>query len=234
MSTPDLAKALAAIGKIDIYASDACLMQMAEVDYQIKDFATYIVGSEQTEPGDGYTYNTILGPLADKPDMSALELSKVTVQSYKDHYASSSEGATQSAVDTATLPKLTSLLNDWTKAVMSANEMAAVKNARSQSQQFYLSDNKDLLHFVSLVDAATQNPAVKSAGAPLEDFLSNSVIVANGADGSSMANAKGLAIYLPDSDFSGDYSELTWAKDSNWPQFAQWLQGSKGRLAAAY
>ena len=83
MSTPDLGNALAAIGKLDIYASDACLMQMAEVDYQIKDYTSYIVGSEQTEPGDGYTYNTILGPLVANPGMSALDLAKVTVKSYR-------------------------------------------------------------------------------------------------------------------------------------------------------
>jgi hypothetical protein len=171
MSTPDLGSALAAFGKIDIYASDACLMQMAEVDYQIKDYASYIVGSEQTEPGDGYTYNTILGPLVAQPGMSARDLAKVTVKSYQDHYASSSDGATQSAVDVATLPQMTSLIDGWAKAVMNANEGDVVKNARSQAQSFEVSDNKDLLHFVSLVDAATQDQDVKTQGAKLEDFL---------------------------------------------------------------
>jgi len=231
MSTPDLGQALATIGKTDIYASDACLMQMAEVGYQIKDHASYIVGSEETEPGDGYTYNTILGPLVAKPAMSARELSKVTVQSYQQHYASGGDGATQSAIDAAALPKLMSLLDGWIKAVMAANESDMVKSAHSQAQQFYVSDNKDLLHFVSLVDAATQDPDVKSAGAQLEGFLADTVIVSNGADGSSMANAKGLAIYLPDSGYNSNYDELTWAKDGTWPQFVQWVLGLKSSLA---
>jgi len=227
MSTPDLGQALATIGKIDIYGSDACLMQMAEVDYQIKDYASYIVGSEQTEPGAGYTYNTILGPLVATPGMSALDLAKVTVKSYADNYASGSDGATQSAVDVATLPQLMSLLDGWAQAVMNANETDVVKNAHTQSQSFEVSDNKDLLHFVSLVDAATQNQDVKSQGAKLEDFLANSVIISNGADGSSMANAKGLAIYLPDSGYNSDYNELAWSKDGTWPQFVQWVLGLK-------
>ncbi len=231
MSTQDLGNALAAIGKIDIYASDACLMQMAEVGYQIKDYASYIVGSEETEPGDGYTYNTILDPLVAKPAMSALELSKVTVQSYQTHYASDNNGATQSAIDAATLPKLMTLLDGWTKAVMAANETSVVKNARSQAQHFYTRNNKDLLHFVQLVDSATRDQSVKSQGAQLEDFLANTVIVANGTDGNSMANAKGLAIYLPDSSYNSDYDELAWAKNGAWSQFAQWAQGLKSRLA---
>jgi hypothetical protein len=72
------------------------------------------------------------------------------------------------------------------------------------------------------VDAATQDQDVKTQGAKLEDFLANSVIVSNGADGSSMANAKGLAIYLPDSSFNSDYNELAWSKNGVWPQFVQW------------
>ena len=106
MSTPDLGQALAAMGKTDIYASDACLMAMAEVAYQIKDYTDYIVGSEETEPGDGYTYDTLLGPLAAKPTMASLELAKLAAQAYTAHYSQSGEGATQSAVQSATLPKL--------------------------------------------------------------------------------------------------------------------------------
>jgi len=104
MSTPDLGKALAALGKTDILAMDACLMQMAEVGYQVKDYTDYIVASEETEPGDGYTYDTFLGPLAAKPSMSALELSKVTAQAYTAHYAQAGQGATQSSIKSAACP----------------------------------------------------------------------------------------------------------------------------------
>jgi len=225
MSTPDLGQALAAVGKIDIYASDACLMQMAEIGYQIKDYADYIVQSEETEPADGYTYNTLLGPLAAKPAMTALDLAKLTAQAYTDHYAGIGQGATQSAVRAAALPKLLSLLGDWTKAVMAANEAAVVKAARDQAQHFYYSDNKDLLHFVQLVNAAAQDAAVKSKGGELENFLANEVIAGNAATGDEYANAKGLAIYLPDYSYNNSYNELAWAKDGAWPQFAQWVKG---------
>jgi len=40
INTPQLGLALKEIGKVDVYGSDACLMQMAEVDYEIKDYAT--------------------------------------------------------------------------------------------------------------------------------------------------------------------------------------------------
>jgi hypothetical protein len=232
MSTPDLGQALAAMGKTDVYASDACLMQMAEVGYQIKDYTDYIVGSEETEPGDGYTYDTLLGPLVAKPAMSALDLAKNAVKSYYEHYSGIGEAGTTSAIQSATLPKLASLLGAWTKAVMTANETEVVKNAHSQAQQFYTSDNKDLLHFAQLVDGASQDAAVKSKGAELEKFLTDDVIVSNGATGSSMSNAKGLAIYLPDYGYSSAYNELAWAQNSTWPQFAQWVQSLKSTVAS--
>lgn len=39
--------------KIDILGMDACLMNMAEVAYQIQGGAAFAVGSEETEPGNG-------------------------------------------------------------------------------------------------------------------------------------------------------------------------------------
>ena len=91
ITTPQLGMALKAIGKVDVYGSDACLMQMPEVDYELRNSADYIVGSEETEPGDGYTYNTFLGPLAANPSMSPAQLALVAVDSYANHYQQSGE-----------------------------------------------------------------------------------------------------------------------------------------------
>ncbi|MDD5657312.1 MAG: clostripain-related cysteine peptidase [Elusimicrobia bacterium] len=221
MTTQDLGQALAALGKIDIYASDACLMQMAEVGYQIKDHVDYIVQSEETEPGDGYTYDTMLAPLAAKPAMSSAELAKVAVDAYTAHYTSLGQGATQSAVKASALGRLLAMLGEWTEAVIAANETAAVKAARNQTQDFYYTDNKDLLHFVKLLTAGSKNEAVKSKGAELERFLANEVITANAATGSNYQNALGLAIYLPSYGYDSDYDALAWAK-GGWAKFVKW------------
>jgi hypothetical protein len=86
INTPQMGQIFKGIGGVDVYGSDACLMQMAEVDYELKDSVQYIVGSEETEPGDGYTYNTFLGPLIAKPAMTPEELGLAAVKSYGDHY----------------------------------------------------------------------------------------------------------------------------------------------------
>ena len=223
ITTPQMRLAMEQIGKIDIFAMDACLMQMAEVGYEIKDHADYVVASEETEPGDGYTYNTWLAPLAAKPDMAAGELSKAMVNSYTDHYQTISQGATQSSIKTASFGRLTVLLDAWTGEVMAANDLVNVKNARTKAQAFYYSSNKDLYHFVKLVSDATAAPAVAQKGKELMDFLKTDLIYHNRATGAKYANAFGFAIYIPSS-YTASYDSLLWAADSKWDDFIKWIK----------
>ena len=223
ITTPQLGQAMAQIGKIDILAMDACLMQMAEVGYEAKEYVDYIVASEETEPGDGYTYNTWLSPLSVKPAMTGAELSRVMVDSYTDHYQAINQGATQSAVKTASFGKLTRLLDNWTAEVMAANDLVNVKNARTKAQAFYYSTNKDLYHFVKLVTDATTNASVAAKGKELMDFLATDLILHNRATGARYANSFGLAIYIPSS-YTAAYDSLLWAKDSKWADFIKWIK----------
>ncbi len=223
ITTPQLRQAMEQIGKIDIFAMDACLMQMAEVGYEIKDYADYVVASEETEPGDGYTYNTWLSPLAAKSDMAAGELSKVMVDSYTDHYQAINQGATQSSVKTASFGKLVQLLDGWTAEVMAANDLVNVKNARTKAQAFYYSTNKDLYHFVKLVSEATLSPAVSAKGRELMDFLKTDLVFHNRAAGAKYANSFGLAVYLPNT-YTAAYDSLMWTKDSKWDDFLKWIK----------
>ena len=223
ITTPQLRKAMEQIGKIDIFAMDACLMQMVEVGYEIKDSVDYIVGSEETEPGDGYTYNTWLSPLAAKPGMAAAELSKAMVDSYTDHYQDLKQGATQSSIKAASFGKLVQLLDGWTAEVMAANDLVNVKNARTKAQAFYYATNKDLYHFVKLVSGATASAAVSSKGKELMDFLTTDLIVHNRATGAKYANASGLAVYIPNS-YTAAYDSLMWTKDSKWDDFLKWIK----------
>ena len=223
ITTPQLRQAMEQIGKIDIFSMDACLMQMVEVGYEIKDYADYIVASEETEPGDGYTYNTWLSPLAAKPAMAGAELSKAMVDSYTDHYQAINQGATQSSVKTASFGKLTQLLDGWTTEVMAANDLVNVKNARTKAQAFYYSTNKDLYHFVKLVSEASASAAVAAKGKELLNFLATDLIFHNRATGAKYANSFGLAVYIPTS-YTPAYDSLLWAKDSKWDDFLKWIK----------
>jgi cysteine peptidase C11 family protein len=229
-TTPQLGRAINEIGRLDIYSSDACLMQMASVDYEMKDNVTYIVGSEETEPGDGYTYNTMLAPIVAKPEMTAFQTAKVVVDAYSDHYQEMSASYTQSLVRTASLPKFLNLVNEWAYAVTEAGDKALVKTAISKTQKYAMSDNKDLYHFVSLVEETTKSADVKEKGKALKSYIARSLVGHNRWNSSSggwygpedYSNSHGMAIYLPSYSYNKDYNELKWAKYSNWDEFIQW------------
>jgi len=70
LDTPGLRDALAAVERdrlgghpIDVYASDACLMQSLEVATELADVSRYVVGSEQIEDYLGFPYRTFLPAL---------------------------------------------------------------------------------------------------------------------------------------------------------------------------
>jgi len=221
ITTVQLGAALKEIGKVEIYGSDACLMQMPEVDYEIKDSVDYIVGSEETEPGDGYTYNTFLEK-ANASDMTPLAVGKAAVNAYTEHYANAGEGATQSLVKASALAGFVQALDAWTEAVIASGDKTAVKNAAKSALSFAYADNKDLNHFVSLVNASISGADAKAKGKALMDYLAAELVKHNKTASSQFADAAGLAIYVPNS-YNGNYDELAFAKESKWPAFIKWL-----------
>ncbi len=70
LSIPALSRVIAKISReerggrqIDVYASDACLMQMAEVAAEVAPHARYIIGSSQVQTFQGLPYRRILHEL---------------------------------------------------------------------------------------------------------------------------------------------------------------------------
>ena len=218
INTPQMGLMMKAIGKIDVYGSDACLMQMPEVNYEIKDYVDYIVGSEETEPGDGYTYDLLLGPLVKNPMMSAADLGKLAVNAYADHYGT--QDHTQSLVLASGMNGLLNPLNNFVAAAMATNEQALIKTAMGGAQSYAYAENKDLWHFLSLYSASTKDANVKATAKALQDYLTGDLVLLNRVN-SNYANSHGLAIYMPGYTNSA-YAELAWAKAAQWDEFIAW------------
>src|SRR5262249_6707345 len=72
--------------RIDVLGFDACLMSMVEVAYQLRDSVSFICGSEEEEPGEGWPYDTILKALTARPSMTPAELAKLIVSRYMASY----------------------------------------------------------------------------------------------------------------------------------------------------
>jgi len=70
--------------KIDVLGLDACYMGMLEVMYQIRDYADYLISSENEEALDGWPYDKLIQPIINKPEMDSSQLASIVVDTYID------------------------------------------------------------------------------------------------------------------------------------------------------
>ncbi|HOX23533.1 MAG TPA: clostripain-related cysteine peptidase, partial [Elusimicrobiales bacterium] len=148
----ELGKAVSKIGGVDVFATDACLMQMAEVAYALKGLAETVVGSEETIPAEGYNYKAILKALGKNPGMDAEAASKMLVKSFDNSYKGSGEPVTLSALKMSEIDELSGKVKAWTEAVMSAPDAGrGLRQALRRTRSFEEPSFRDLHHFISLV-----------------------------------------------------------------------------------
>lgn len=204
MSLVDLANGVRNAGvEFDLIDFDACLMAMYEVAYQFRGLTDYLVFSEETEPGDGNPYATILADLTANPSMNGRQLATATVDRYQQYYASSgarSENTTKSALAMNQLDLLHQHVTTLANAMVSefGSVEAAVVSAAQNSQVFAYLENHDLYDFCQKLSSSLNTQQTKAAASAIVNlFDTGNLIVANKTTGTGVGNAHGLAIYLP-------------------------------------
>ena len=117
----EVGNALNTIGNVDLIGFDACLMGMVEVAYEIKDYGQVMVGSEETEPGYGWPYNTVLQALVNNPDWTPAQFGSSIVDKYYDWYVANYtywNDYTQSALDLTKLDSLAAAIDTFSGKMM--------------------------------------------------------------------------------------------------------------------
>ena len=223
ISTQDLGLGLAAIQGVlgqplDILAFDACLMQMIEVSYEIRENVKYMVASEETEPGDGWPYDLVCAPLVQNPAMTAEEFAKLIPQAYATSYGAKGKSTTQSAVDCSKLDELANSINKLALAIKDAcaadtAEVKATKDAVTATQKYAYADNIDLAHFTQMLAQVTKNEAVKQAINDLT-MVYGKAIIQNNITGMSTKYSTGMAVYFPKTSFNAKYDTIKFSKFS--------------------
>ena len=208
--------------KLDILGMDACLMSMAEVGYQICDSADYTVGSEQTEPGEGWPYHTILGALAKNPAMTPRDLSALIVNKYLASYGNA-DGVTQSACDLSKAGALATAVAGLAAALSASLSESASRQrilaVRNQVQSYEVPDNIDLIDFCSLLAKAGADAATTTACQHVAQAVKSAYVMAQGYKGGDMKHSNGVAIYFPLRSVSPLYAGLDFSKKTGWEAF---------------
>ena len=216
--TPQIGLILKEAGKVDILAFDACLMQMAEVAYEVKDNAQVVVGSEETVPGLGYPYSMFLGAMAKNPDMTTEGTGATMVEAFKMFYDAVKKGAQLSAIRTSKLDGLAVRVSEFAKLAEVVADTTSLKAARDgvirydaigaeSDPKMTISFYGDLSQFAGLVAANLKQDgekavALKASAAALQDYIDKELVIDNKASlqnrvGRELSESKGFSIYLP-------------------------------------
>src|SRR5262249_12061331 len=123
---------------LDVYASDACMMQMAEIAGEMLGSVNVFAGSEETEPGAGWSYADFLNLLNASPDASAADVGTFLEKSYLAAYNGGIYGnqdVTFAAIDMAAFPTFEAGVKKFGAALetLSAADAAKVVTAIGSS-----------------------------------------------------------------------------------------------------
>jgi len=214
----------ARFGKFDVLATDACLMQMASVAYEFKDYAKVVVGSEQPIPGAGYPYQGLTNILASSGSrIDATAFGELIVEGYGVQY-NGQPNTTLSAIDTAKLAGFRDRLNTWTGLMLSDqnsfNIIAKANVLKEVTRMAQLDCSRDLVHMIDVINKQEGvSQAIKEAGKNLKNYIERSLIIKSYADD---RDNHGLAIYLPDLTYEANpYESLKFSAESNWSTFVK-------------
>jgi len=222
-----LAKAVEIGGrKIDLLGWDACLMAMAEVGYELKDFAKYMVASEQLEGADGWPYGSIFGKtLADvlkvaqqmmliNVDVEPKDLASMIVKAAANFTHSIK---TLSAVDLEKANLLAEKTNALAQAIMNnPQDFKTVKSIISSTERFY-GTFRDLGHFAKQLANAQVSDEIKNTASELVEVLNEYVIKEFHTN--SHPNATGVSVEMPTwGSPSYSYQDTSFAKDTLWDE----------------
>ena len=227
ISTLDMGNIFKEGGKVDLYASMACFMQMAEVAYQLKDAANVIVGSEEVIQLPSLNFEDFFTRLEAKPEEGAEAAGTSLVDTFHDMYsrpemqqmlADSKYGTQLSAIHAAALPELAEKAKTWYELAMANDDKQAFVKAKTDVLRFEVGDETtdpdkqisfygDLYNFVELTNryADKSRPgadAMTAAGGRLMDFISKDLTIRTawvGKDrtGKEYSNTHGISIDIP-------------------------------------
>ncbi|WP_163998466.1 clostripain-related cysteine peptidase [Pyxidicoccus caerfyrddinensis] len=212
--------------RIDLVGFDACLMNMIELAYELRSTTDFVVGSEETEPGDGWPYDVILKELVQNPKMTTRELGSVIVQRYVESYPG--EAVTQSLLDLRKSPSVAEAVDELAavllKLIKKPEGKLAVQQAMKDTQAFAVTEFIDLGDMIAqllkqlkkVAPALAEKVASQLAEGPLRSF-----VVAEAHRGDTMRRATGVSIYCPTprTRISVAYDRLAFARKTRWDDF---------------
>ncbi|NUS03446.1 MAG: hypothetical protein HOV97_12870 [Nonomuraea sp.] len=210
---------------LDLLGMDACLMSGLEVCYEIREHVGAVVGSEETEPNEGWPYTEIVSALAADARVDGRELGRMIVEEYVKSYRSTDQTVTQCAVDATRIEEFMrefESLTDGLRQQVRLNR-SVVDSVQSVATRFHvdrsLADLRTLC--LALVADTRTDPTLASvADKMLALHGPGGFLIHEAHQGEKVEGCGGLSAYFPmERTISRHYERLRLAQDTHWDEF---------------
>jgi len=182
LSLTDISEALAATDStFDLIGYDACLMGALEVAKAMQPYSPLMIGSEETEPGAGWEYETWIRALGANPQIPYEELGQIIVDAYMSR---DDTGKTLSVIDLTKIPSLIQALDRLGTALMPYSESIEGYRVVGKAYQVparYGADNRqngetsvDLRSFLNAVK--NQRPDLADEIEPVTTLIDDAIL----------------------------------------------------------
>jgi len=228
LDNPKLATIMDAVSYIDIVAFDACDMGQVDVHYEMLGHVGYIVGSEESVPGDGFPYDTDAQDLVTNPSQDARTYAVEMVTNYGEYYAGKKglDYATLSAFDASQLPALKTAFTAWTSEmnVNLANYKRKYASALSGAKKMWATNYYvDMNSYMDQLLEEAIPASLVTATQNVKTAVNNAVVAA--WNGKKMTGCCGLTFYWAKANYwKGTWraryiSEVAWGQATGWAAF---------------
>jgi hypothetical protein len=183
----------------DIIGMDACLMANYSVAQTVKNYATYLLASEETEPGHGWQYTDVITAMGTQSDKDIETIGKKIVDSFIDNPDhNGTNGKTLSLIDLKKVSTVTDKFDSLhgTQTYSELTTFKPVVNASLDSTRYGVQGGESLTHdFYGYLEVLSKGlPDANSSIQPVKDAIKESIVYSryqNGMEGShgmSIAN----------------------------------------------
>jgi hypothetical protein len=210
---------------LDIIGFDACLMGSLEIASVVSPYATFMIGSEEFEPGDGWQYAGFdyLGT----PDPTVIGLGESVLNAYYDTSAVGSPTVTLSMLDLRNYAAFDEALDEFTAQALDTIDISAVAIGRRRDNSVKFGSDPDPLYDWFMVDLGQLLTRLGRSNAPVADSAAlaadrlNDMVVAR-VNGDATKGSRGLAVHFPP---APEYHYPTWYETFGDPGWLDFLNG---------
>lgn len=218
--------------KFLIIGMDACLMAMTEVASLVKNYAEYLVASQEVELGAGWRYDKVM-----KHFLSTLPLEAFPahiVKSYKEAYEKITPDYTLSAIQLKNIDTLEKCIDNLAQILIKCLAHQAGSSAKSAIKMSKEKIGFDEVSYIDLssfceklirnstyIKLSTEDTNIKQEliDSAKKCIQAVDVAVTSNAAGKNVPYARGMSIYFPERTIHSSYTKTAFASKNNWFHF---------------